>query len=133
MFKKILSLSLCLSLLGIGTGPSFRAESPKSNSQSVSSSKKNEDEKLEFKDYNEKYEILSKKYENLKNQCEKLKQFNEKNDKGSIFSFKRLSKLVIRSLLAQQYLFFINSGKLSIISSLIYGVGLGTINELIGL
>lgn len=103
MFKKILSLSLCLSLLGISMSPSFSAESSKSNLQSVSSNKEikvNKNKKSSFKDYSEKYDTLSKKYEKFKKDCEKLKQFNEKNNKGSIFSFKRLSKLAIRSLIS---------------------------------
>lgn len=39
MFKKLLSLSLCLCLIGGCAGPAFYAESPKNTSQQVVSSK----------------------------------------------------------------------------------------------
>lgn len=63
MFKKMLSLSLSLSLLGGTAVPSFHAESPQSPTQQVISEKSYEIKNT--KDYYKKYKHIEKKYKEL--------------------------------------------------------------------
>ena len=77
MFKKILSLSLSLSLLGGAAVPSFRAESPQISTQQVTSEKSCEIKKTE--DY-------YKKYKEIKKQYKKLSQENQSKNKPSGWS-----------------------------------------------
>mgnify|MGYP004488482739 FL=1 len=77
MFKKILSLSLSLSLLVGTTIPSSRAESLQSPTQQVISEKSSESKNS--KDYYKKYKDIKKQYKKLSNK-------NQPNNKPSGWS-----------------------------------------------
>lgn len=132
MLKKIFSLSLCLSLLGIGVSPSFKAESLKSNSQSVTSSKTIKDKKTNSKDYDKKYETLTKEYETLSKKYKNLKDeyINPKPAKKDRTFLARFNRILSRSIYGSMLYRAINYGQVSSTSSDVFGLTWAILMEL---
>lgn len=80
MFKKLLSLSLGLSLFCGHAIPAFHAESTKNHSQQVISNESYENKNS--KDYRKKYKEFKEKYENIKEECKKCTESSRNANRG---------------------------------------------------
>lgn len=77
MFKKVLSLSLSLSLLGGAAVPSFYAESPQSSIQQTTADNIKPIEETKSKISHKEYKKLKEKFKKLKKECKELEVYKD--------------------------------------------------------